>query len=119
MADLLPGRKPLSEDSRREWRRLDVRSRLAAARRHRGLRQEDVAPAVGLSLSTYRRLENLQLDNPPLRYLVNCAIVLDVPLTSLLEDEWCEWMQFAEHAPAEPPEVSFWPRHDRPALPPG
>jgi len=118
MTELLPGRRPFTDELRTEWRRLDVRSRLAAARRHRGLRQEDVAPAVGLSLSTYRRLENGQLENPPLRYLVNCAIVLKVSLTSLIEDEWCEWAQFGEHTPPEPPELRFWPRRDAPALPP-
>lgn len=118
MAGLLPHRKSLGKDLQDNWRRLDVRSRLAAARRHRGLRQEDVAPAVGLSLSTYRRLENGQLDNPPIRYLVNCAIVLDVSLTSLIEDDWCDWAQFGEHTPPTPPKLTFWPKHDTPALPP-
>lgn len=118
MADLLPEREPLSDAFLAEWRKLDVRSRLAAARRHRGVRQEDIAPAVGISLSTYRRLENGQLENPPLRYLVNCAIILEVPLTSLIEDDWLKWEQFAEHAPASPPDLQFWPRHDSPTLPP-
>ena len=82
-----------------------MRSRLAAARKARGLSQEQVAPAVGLSLATYRRLETLEVANPPLRYLVNCALVLGVELVEILEDDWVTWSRLAAGAPGEAPEL--------------
>ncbi len=77
-----------------------------------------MAPAVGLSLSTYRRLDNGQIENPPIRYLINCAMVLDVPLTSLIEDHWLEWAQLGDRTPIEPPDLYFQYQHRAPALPP-
>ena len=95
-------------------------SRLVAARKHRGVSQERMAGAVGLALATYRRLETGENTNPPLRYLVNCALVLRVELSSLIEDEWLEWAQLGNRGPVAPAEPSeFWlPSRNRPALPP-
>ena len=94
-------------------------SRVEAARRNRGITQEEMARAVGLSTATYRRLESLQIVNPPLRYLVNCAYVLNVQLADLLEDEWLEWTRMRARDPAAPPDP---PRGnlpaDRPLWPP-
>lgn len=77
---LLPHSPPVDADTRADWDRRGVRSRLAVARQSRGLSQERLAPTVGLSLATYRRLEAGRIDNPPLRYLVNCALALGVEL---------------------------------------
>ena len=95
-------------------------SRLVAARKHRGVSQERMAVALGLSLATYRRLETKENPNPQLRYLVNCALLLRVELSSLIEDEWLEWAQLGNRGPAAPAEPSeFWlPSRHRPALPP-
>ena len=64
--------------------------------------QAELAEATGISVRTIRRLENLQLDNPPLRYLVNCAMALRVELDDVIEDDWREWKVF-DVAAAEPP----------------
>jgi hypothetical protein len=53
-------------------------------------------------LRTLQRLESGETTNPPLRYLVNCALALGVEFTSILEDEWVEWLALSK-ATAEPP----------------
>lgn len=58
------------------------------------LTQKSVSERTGIPLRTYRRLENGELTNPPLRYLVNCALVLNVPLEDVCEDEWLRWTPF-------------------------
>ena len=83
-------------------------SRLEAARRARGVKQQDLASAIGIGVSTYRRLERKQIPGPPLAYFVNCAMVLDVPITSLIDDEYLLWTQLtddkAKTSPSAPPE---------------
>jgi hypothetical protein len=37
-------------------------------------------------------LERNKVRNPPLRYLINCAIVLDCHWNDLIEPEWEEWI---------------------------
>jgi transcriptional regulator with XRE-family HTH domain len=81
----------------------DVRTRLAAHRVRRGIRQEDLAAAIGLSLTTYRELETGQMPNPPLRYLTNAAIALDVALDEIVEPEWREWLSI-RGGPRQPPD---------------
>jgi len=59
---------------------------------------------TGLSVSAYWRLEHNR--NPAavnLRELVNCALVLDLPVGKLFEDEWCEWWVFDARSPVPPP----------------
>lgn len=80
----------------------EPRSALARIRVSRQVSQAELAEATGLSLRTIRRLERLELDNPPLRYLVNCATALGVELDQVIEDEWREWKVF-DVAAAEPP----------------
>lgn len=111
MSELLPHRRPVDDETLARWHELELRSRLAVARRARGMRQEDVARDAGLSLKTYRRLENLEMENPPLRYLVNCALVLEVSLISIVEDGWCRWMRFDESTPSGPARTrgGHWP----------
>ncbi len=62
---------------------------LSRARARRGLSQERVAGAAGLSAFTYRKLEKGQSNpgtpaNPRLRTLVALAEVLEIPVAALL-----------------------------------
>jgi transcriptional regulator with XRE-family HTH domain len=71
-------------------------TRLAQARIERGLSQREMAEATGLSQQTYWRLERGRMSNPPLRYLVNCSIVLQLPLEELLEPVWLKWLDLGD-----------------------
>jgi transcriptional regulator with XRE-family HTH domain len=71
------------------------------------LTQKRLSELTGLSLRTVQRLELGEVDNPPLRYLVNLAKALDIELEAILEDEWLEWMVFDARA-AEPPPTRHW-----------
>jgi hypothetical protein len=69
-----------------------------------------MAALTGMSVMTYRRLERAELDNPPLRHLVNCMLVLrarlpDVRLVDVLEPEWLQWLVLSDDArePPQPP----------------
>lgn len=53
-----------------------------------------MAERTGIPLRTYQRLEAGMIPNPPIRYLVNCAIVLEVELEAVCEPEWLRWTQF-------------------------
>lgn len=79
-------------------------TRLAIRRLERGLSQAQLARAVGLTRTTYWRLEAGQVANPKLRMLVNLAIALDCELEDLIEDEWREWYPFDKSEAAVPPE---------------
>lgn len=81
-----------------------AQTRLAARRRERGLSQAQLARAVGLTRTTYWRLETGQVANPKLRVLVNLAIALDCELEDVIEDEWREWYPFDKSEAAAPPE---------------
>lgn len=65
---------------------------LQEARETIGLTQEDMARRVGIPLRTYQRLEAGGLANPPIRYLVNCALALTLELPEVCEPEWLEWL---------------------------
>jgi transcriptional regulator with XRE-family HTH domain len=86
---------------------------LAWWRKRRGVNQQEMADAVGVSLSTYRRLERGQIDDPGVRILHNCAIALGVTLYDIIPAEWSHWTQFGEDA-AKPPkwEKFFHPDRD-------
>jgi len=56
--------------------------------------QRSMSEKTGIPLRTYRRLENGELDNPPITYLVNCAIVLNQPLEAVCERAWLSWSAF-------------------------
>jgi transcriptional regulator with XRE-family HTH domain len=73
-------------------RRPTAKSRLYE-RRQAGLSQRALAERAGLSLRTLQRIERLEIDNPPVRYLTNCAIVLGCELEDLIEPAWREWKQ--------------------------
>lgn len=88
---------------------------LARVRMARGLTQEELADAIGISLPTYRRLERKDMDNPGVRYLANAAIALGVELDLLIEDEWREWMVFDEQRPSRRTPRSSGAVRSRPA----
>lgn len=54
----------------------------------RGLSQRDLELASGIPIRTLQRLESGRLSSPPLGYLVNLALVLDVAVDELVEDDW-------------------------------
>lgn len=70
-------------------------------------------------LERRRRLERAELDNPPLRHLVNCMLVLrsrlpDIRLSDVIEPQWLEWLAFSAGAPAplqppKPEKYKFFP----------
>lgn len=82
-------------------------TRLAHHRLEARLTQKQMAEMTGMSLITYRRLERAELDNPPLRHLVNCLLVLrtrlpDLRLGDLIEPQWLQWVVLDETASAPP-----------------
>jgi transcriptional regulator with XRE-family HTH domain len=90
---------------RRRDRGAKAETKLARARLASGLTQRDLIEATGMSRSVYWRLERGRIDNPPLRHLTNCAIVLGVPVEELIEDEWrTTWLQLSPSGPGEPPD---------------
>lgn len=68
-----------------------VRTRIARLRVENGLSQAAVAYAIGLPLSSYRKLERGNQWHPDLCVLVNLSILYEVPLETLLEPAWLEW----------------------------
>lgn len=84
----------------------NVETRLAALRVRAGVSQAHMARTTGISSSTYWRLERGRIANPPLRYLVNCAIALGVELDDVIEDAWREWLVLDAAQAGEPPSVS-------------
>lgn len=84
-------------------------TRLAAIRHWRGATQTELAEKVGMSVDSYRRLELGQVENPPLRTLVNCAKALGVPFDGLVEPKWRAWWDPFGTLP-EPPRGGFWPK---------
>ena len=96
---------------RRPGEQTKIETRLAAWRTKRNITQAELAAAVGMSLTTYRKLERGDFDNPPLRYLVNCSIALDCKLDELLDDRYREWYPFdPANAGAPPDRAQLWRR---------
>lgn len=69
-------------------------TRLKIWRDRAKLTQEQMSKEAGIPLRTYQRLEAGDLWNPPIRYLINCAIAHAVPLNEICEDEWLDWTEF-------------------------
>lgn len=88
-------------------------TRLARVRISRGVTQEELAEAIGVSAPTIRRLERGEVENPKLRHLVNCAIALGVDLDKVLEPAWLKWLP-GEGARKPPKPDKFWRRPYRP-----
>ena len=64
-----------------------------------------MAEALGISLSGYRNLERGRNDNPPLRVLMNAAIVLDVPLSRLIEPSGASYPSPRVPSPPDPEDL--------------
>jgi transcriptional regulator with XRE-family HTH domain len=89
-------------------------TRLAERRLAARYTQKQMAELTGMSVMTYRRLERAELENPPLRHLVNCLLVLrartpDLRLADIIERDWLDWLVLDERA-TEPPEA---PRREK------
>lgn len=82
-------------------------TRLGRLRVQRRITQAALARATGLSPRTLQRLEHGSLVNPPIRYLANLALALDVPLQDVIEPDWERWTIFDVRA-LEPPEPGWW-----------
>lgn len=80
------------------------RSRLVGVRVAAGIDQKTMAELTGIPLTTYQRLDGKgnDLDNPPIRYLINCALVLQVEIDEVSPVVLEEWTIFDERAPAPP-----------------
>ena len=86
-----------------------------AARRHQiHLPQKQLSDRSGISLRTIQRLERGEVENPPIRYLVNLAMVLDCQVTDICEDEWLEWTALDGSAPKPPPKGHWLPEREHP-----
>jgi transcriptional regulator with XRE-family HTH domain len=79
------------------------RSKIAARRLEADFSQKQLSELSGLSMRTIQRLDAGEVDNPPIRYLVNIALVLDVPVLDICEGEWLEWTVLDDSAPKAPP----------------
>jgi DNA-binding XRE family transcriptional regulator len=85
-------------------------TRLAERRLAARYTQKQMAELTGMSVMTYRRLERGELENPPLRHLVNCLWVLrarlpDLRLGDIIERDWLDW-HVLDDAAAEPPRAA-------------
>lgn len=87
---------------------------LGKVRMARGVSQQELAEAMGISLATLRRIERNQAENPGYRYLVNAAMVLGVEVGALIEPEWREWKVFDHQHPEPPQPEDFWRRPHAP-----
>ncbi len=85
-------------------------TRLAAWRLARGVTQRDLARATGMVVGSLRRLERGEIDDPPLRWLVQCAWALGVDFTDLLEDAWLAWRAHDDEHPQPPQPLKLWRR---------
>ena len=74
----------------------------------RGVTQQEMADATGISTATYWRLEHGRLSDPPIRLLANCALALGVELEDLIEDEWRQWLTLDKRRSAPPDPTDFW-----------
>ncbi|MDP1793783.1 MAG: helix-turn-helix transcriptional regulator [Acidimicrobiales bacterium] len=105
-------RRPLPE---REGWLAAPKTQLNYIRREQRVSQADLAAITGISLRNLSRLENGEMTNPPLRYLVNCARALGVPWQQLVEPEWEQWEP--ELRPGKPlPERRAQPNANVPPL---
>jgi transcriptional regulator with XRE-family HTH domain len=96
------------------------RTRLAYERITRGFTQEQMVERTGIKLATYRRLErgalpSAQHPNPPIRFIVNCAIVLDCNWERLWEPSWNEWLDLGVGEPDDGDHDAWeWIAHEWP-----
>jgi transcriptional regulator with XRE-family HTH domain len=82
-------------------------TKIAARRQQIRLSQKQLSDLSGISLRTIQRLERGDVENPPIRYLVNLAMALDCQLTDICEDAWFEWTVLKD-GPPKPPPAGHW-----------
>ena len=92
-------------------------TKLARVRMARGVTQDELADAIGISEPTYRRLERGKMKSPPLGYLVNAALALGVELDDVIEDAWRGWHKLRSDRTEVPAPEEFWRRPYRPTGP--
>jgi transcriptional regulator with XRE-family HTH domain len=97
---------------RRPLEQTKVETKLAAWRVRRGVTQEEMAKATGISYSTYWRLERGRYRNPPIGYLINCALALGCELNDILEQDQTEWHIFDRRAATPPKHAALWREAD-------
>jgi transcriptional regulator with XRE-family HTH domain len=90
-------------------------TKLARVRMSRGVTQEELADAIGISEPTLRRLERGRMPSPPFAYLVNASLALGVEVDDLVEDAWRAWHALRADRPGPPASEAFWRRPYRPA----
>jgi transcriptional regulator with XRE-family HTH domain len=78
------------------------RSKIAARRLELEISQRQLSKLTGISMRTIQRLDAGEVDNPPIRHLVNIALVLDVLVLDICEDEWLSWTVLSDGAPKLP-----------------
>jgi len=84
------------------YKQTNVRTKLAERRIAGRRTQAEMVELTGISRASYVKLEQGRHPNPPLRWLTNCALVLDCRLEDLVDDEQREWFVLDERAPAAP-----------------
>jgi transcriptional regulator with XRE-family HTH domain len=71
--------------------------------------QREVYEAALISRGTYIAMEQGRHDNPPIRPLANCAIVLGVDICELIAPEWKKWWDKYDKEATGPDDPSeFW-----------
>jgi transcriptional regulator with XRE-family HTH domain len=97
----------VDEDQLDPWPRADAlrtssQSPLAWWRLRRGMTQEELAEAAGVPVASYRRMERGEVTAVNLAHLSNCAWVLGVDHTDLIDPDWLAW-RAPDAGPDEPP----------------
>lgn len=108
--ELVPNHEPVPGKLREKWEKAGSRTRLAAYRRRRQVRQEDLAEAAGMSLATLQRIESGTLGaDIQIRHLLSLAVALNLPLPALIEDAWIMDAERRPQAPKNlaPPERTY------------
>lgn len=67
------------------------KTKLARLRSARDLSINVAAARIGVNRATLWRLEQGQIDNPRLAWLVNAALFYGVALEDVIEDDWLQW----------------------------
>jgi transcriptional regulator with XRE-family HTH domain len=74
--------------------------------------QQRLADVTGLSKRTIRRLEQGEIEHPPLAYYVNCAIALELDLTEVLDADDLDWTAFDKSKAPKPPKKGWHRREE-------
>lgn len=100
---LASGSVPAQGQAWRKPRKRGQPTKLYELRLSRGWTMQEVSEWSGIPPASYARLERGQVANPRLRPLRNLALLFEVELDELLQDDWRQWMQLHEEAPMRKP----------------